>query len=129
MAEPFIFINTYAIQDGRLDDYKEACEKVIELVEKEEPRVLYLAFYINEEGTEATTFQIHPDAESMDLHMKLAAEAIQASVEFVDFSTMSIQVYGAPSESVMENMRQAAGSGVPVSLKGAASLVDRLPPR
>ena len=73
--------------------------------------------YANEEGTEVGVVQIHPDAGSMELHMEVVAErAAQAYAETLE-ATTSVQVYGAPSEAVLETLRRQAGAGVPMTVK------------
>jgi len=120
MAEPFIFIGTYTIKEGKLEAFKKYLrdEKFIELVEANEPRLLAFNFYVNEDGSEVTFVQVHPDAESMEFHMEVASEHIgRAYGEFLDNAGSSIQVYGKPSAGVLEMTRQLAGSGVPLNVK------------
>lgn len=116
MVTPFIFIGTYAIKEGKLEDFKQYLRPFIDLLEVNEPRLLAFNVYINQDGTEATFVQVHPDAASMDFHMQVAREHIErASGEFLGAST-SIQVYGKPSDTVLEMTRQLAGAGVPLSV-------------
>lgn len=126
MDAPFIFINTYQIKEGQLAAFKTGFRKVLDLVEAQQPRVLYFASYLNDEGTEATVLQIHPDAESFENHMALAAGHIRGSVDAVEWSSMHIQLLGKPNETVLENMRGVAGSGGRVTIKQPDDGVDRL---
>jgi hypothetical protein len=126
MSDPLIFINTYALKEGSTDAYREACQEVVEMVRSEQPQMIYFAFYINEEGTEATTLQVHPDSDSMLRHMKLAEKHIEQSVGFIDFTRMEISLYGNPNSTVLETMRQLSGTGVPITLKSPVSTVNRL---
>jgi len=126
MSEPLIFINTYAIKEGMADRYRERSEEVINMVRSEQPQMIYFAFYINEEGTEATTLQVHPDSESMLRHMRLAEKHIQESAEFIDFTKMEIHLYGNPNAAVLDMMRQLSGTGVPITIKASVSTVNRL---
>ena len=126
MSEPLIFINTYAIKEGMAERYRELSEGVINMVRSEQPQILYFAFFINEEGTEATTFQVHPDPESMLRHMKLAEKHIQQSAEAINFNKMEITLYGNPNEAVLETMRQLSGTGVPITIKAPVLTVNRL---
>lgn len=126
MTAPFIFVNTYEIREGQLEAFTKGFRRVLDLVETEQPRVLFFASYLNEQGTEATVLQIHPDVESFENHMALAAEHIRGSVETVDWSSMSIQVLGNTNDTVFENMRRVAGSGGDVAIKTPDDWVDRL---
>jgi hypothetical protein len=61
--------------------------------------------------------QVHPDAESMEFHMQTVAEtAARAYAETLE-ATTSIQVYGTPSEAVLQMLNQQAGAGVPLVVK------------
>jgi hypothetical protein len=128
VTEPFIFIQTAPIKDGMLDGYRNDIAETVELVATEEPRLYHFASYINEEGTEQTVIQVHPDPESMRLHMQVAAEHIrERGPRNLDFSRMRIEVYGSPTEPVLELMRELAGSGVPITIKTLAAGISRLP--
>lgn len=128
MAEPFIFVQTAPIKEGRLDYYKTDFSETLELIEAEEPRILHFASYLNEEGTEQTVIQVHPDAESMCFHLQVAAEHIrERGPRNVDFSKMRIEVYGTPTKPVLELIRKLAGSDVPVTVKTSASSFNRFP--
>jgi len=127
MAEPFIFINTYAIQPGKLDAYKQRFQRTAKVVEDNEPRMLYFACHVSEGGAEATTVQIHVDADNMALHMQLVGEHIEAAREFVDFSSMSIRIYGSPTDALLDQMRELSGAGVDVTVSRPAIAFDRFP--
>jgi hypothetical protein len=128
MVDPFIFVQTAPIKEGRLEGYKTDFKDTVALVADREPRILHFASYINEEGTEQTVVQVHPDAESMRFHMQIAAQHIEErGPRNLDFSRMRIEVYGTPTEPVLELMRELAGSGVPVTVKTLASGFNRLP--
>jgi hypothetical protein len=128
MAEPFIFIQTAPIKDGMLDSYRKDIGETVELVTDKEPRIYHFASYINEDGTEQTVIQIHPDPESMRFHMQVAAHHIrERGPRNLDFSQMRIEVYGSPTEPVLELMRELAGSGVPITIKTLAAGVNHLP--
>jgi len=114
------------VKEGQADRYKEACRPVIDVVDKEEPRVHFFGFYLDDEGTEATTVQIHPDPESMLLHMQLVEDHIRVAHEFLDFTKMAISIYGTPNEAVLEMMRELSGTGVPITIKPLAQGVNRL---
>jgi secreted PhoX family phosphatase len=79
MAGPFIFISQSRIKEGRLDDFKRGLREMAEFVEANEPRVIAFEAYLNDDDTEVTGVQIHPDADSMAFHMQVAFEKIMES--------------------------------------------------
>jgi quinol monooxygenase YgiN len=117
MSEPFIFIGTHTIREGKLEDFKKSCGQLVEVVEANEPRLIAFHLYVNEDGTEVTVVQVHPDADSMLFHMQVAREHISEAYQSVLEKTKRIDVYGKPSDAVLEMIRQLAGSGVPLSVK------------
>ena len=89
----------------------------MEVVEAKEPRLIAFNAYVSEDGTEVTVVQVHPDADSMGFHMQVARNHISQAYQSVLEETKRIEVYGTPSDAVLETIRQLAGSGVPLSVK------------
>jgi hypothetical protein len=88
-----------------------------EFIEANEPRPLAFNEYANAEGTEVAVVQVHPDAESFEFHMGVVRErASRAYSETLD-ATTGIQVFGTPNDTILEMLRQSAGSGVQYSVK------------
>jgi hypothetical protein len=80
MSEPFIFIGTHTIREGKLEDFKKQWLELLEVVEAKEPRLIAFNAYVNEDGTELTIVQVHPDADSMGFHMQVAPRPHQRGV-------------------------------------------------
>jgi hypothetical protein len=114
VSKPLIFVFNVALQEGMLDDYKAYASELIDFIEKSEPRLVSFEVYANDEGTQATNVFVHPDAESEDFHLQVAADKINEGYQFLDFTRMTIDVYGKPSGAVLQQLRQMADSGVPV---------------
>lgn len=127
MTDPLILINSYRLKPGKEDAYQEGFREVTELVEAKEPKMLYFASHLSEDGTTATTVQVHADADNLLHHMELAAEHIKEAAEFIEWSSMSLDVYGTPSPALLEQMRQVAGTGVAVTVNPPAVSISRLP--
>ena len=72
MVEPLIFITAITIKEGKLEDFKHYSEEKGKFVEEKVPRIIHFERYINEDGTEVTSVQIHPDEDSMAFHMRVA---------------------------------------------------------
>ena len=119
MAEPLIFINTYTIKPGKQEAYKNAHQQVADIVEAKEPNMLYFALHISEDGSEATTVQVHADAENLGYHMSVIQDHVRAAYEYIDNSDTAIRIFGSPTAEVLDQMRQLAGSGVSVTVSPA----------
>jgi len=116
MSEPSIFIGTHRIADGKLDEFKRDARELVSVVEREETRLLAFNFYFNQDESEVTVVQVHPDADSMLFHMQVAREHITASTED-QLVTKEIQIFGAPNEAVRGMIEQLTQAGVSLSAK------------
>lgn len=121
MSKPLIYISTWKIKKGRLESYKRIAQDLVELFMEREPQIIAFNTFINEAGTEMTSIQIHPDADSMDSHMNVlgqAFEEVEGMGEVMELiEPVSIEIYGTPSVSLLEADQQLVESGVPRSIK------------
>jgi hypothetical protein len=117
VSGPFIFVATNRLRPGKLDDERKRVPGLVDFVEANEPRVIAFNEYVNDEGTEVAVVQIHPDAESMAFHYgghcRTRRSAYAATVD----ATTSIQVFGTPSNAVLELLERQTGAGVPLTVK------------
>lgn len=113
MSGPLIFISHSKVKPGKLEAYQAHSKEATELVESEEPRMIAFNFYASEDETDVSTVQVHPDSESLDIHLKLFAERLRDRVsEALD--TYEINVYGRPNDAVLEFLGQMPGVRVRV---------------
>jgi hypothetical protein len=118
MPSPFIFIATNRLKVGRLDRERERVPDLVEFIEANEPRLIAFNEYVNEAGDEVTVVQVHPDAASMEAHMEIVRERAQAAYAETLDATVRIQVFGEPTQAILETLRQQAGSGVEIAING-----------
>jgi hypothetical protein len=118
MPSPFIFIATNRLKVGRLDRERERVPDLVEFIEANEPRLIAFNEYVNEAGDEVTVVQVHPDAASMEAHMEIVRERAQAAYAETLDATVRIQVFGEPTQAILETLRQQAGSGVEITING-----------
>jgi hypothetical protein len=118
MSPPFIFIATNRLKAGELDRERARVPGLVDFIEASEPRLIAFNEYVNETGDEVTVVQVHPDAASMEAHMEIVRErASQAYAETLD-ATVRIQVFGQPTDAILETLRQQAGNGVEITVNG-----------
>jgi hypothetical protein len=118
MSPPFIFIATNRLKPGQLDRERKRVPGLIEFIEANEPRLIAFNEYVNEAGDEVTVVQIHPDTASMEAHMGIVRERAQeAYAETLD-ATVRVQVFGQPSDAILETLRMQAGAGVEITING-----------
>ena len=58
------------IREGKLEEVKAVMNELVELVKAKEPRIIFYNAYINEDGTQLTILQAHPDSASVELHIE-----------------------------------------------------------
>lgn len=101
MSGPLIFISHSTARPGKADTYRSHVKEATDLIESEEPRMIAFNSYASEDGTDVSTVQVHPDADSLDVHLRLFAERLgERAFEAVD--TSEINIYGKPSEAALE---------------------------
>lgn len=117
MAGPFIFIGTHTLKDGKFADFTANMAALADVVEANEPRLIAFNAYANEDGTEVSVVQVHPDAESMMVHMQVVRQhIIEAYAESLD-ATTNMSVFGTPNDDVLGVIAQLASPDVPVTVK------------
>ncbi|MCK4901594.1 MAG: hypothetical protein KAS38_22615 [Anaerolineales bacterium] len=122
MSEPLIYISTWRIKEGKLEDYKQFTKEFLEIIKAKEPQLIAIHLFLNEDGTEVTSIQIHPDAASMDTHMQVVeqvlGEEMDEWVERADFvEPKHIEIYGMPSAGLLEADQPLVESGIARSIK------------
>ena len=122
MSGPFIIISTFGVKDGKLEQLKRFQRELSDIIEAREPQLITFNAFLNDEGTEMTSIQVHPDAASMDFHLKVIREhlgdAMSAVAEFVE--PKSIKYYGTPPESLQASIAGRGGdlTTMPVHIGG-----------
>jgi hypothetical protein len=115
MAEPIVFISNQRVKEGKLEGYKQYYRQVAEQARQNKPGTVAHIAYHNEEGTELSIIHIFPDAEAMELHMKGVDELAKQAYEYVEI--LSFEIYGQPTEAILERMTQIVGSGIAVNIR------------
>ncbi len=115
-GSPLIFVVTNRLKPGRLDRERERVPQLAEFIAGNEPRLIAFHEYVNEAGDEVTVVQVHPDAASMEAHMEVVGEHAQAAYAETLDATVRVQVFGRPSQAILETLRRQAGSGVEISV-------------
>jgi quinol monooxygenase YgiN len=106
MSEPVISIDVSRIRPGRLEELKRATMELVEFVDANETRPLLYSVFFNEDDTEMTVLQVHPDSASMEFHMDVAGPAFRGLSEFL--TLLRIDIYGPAGDRLLEQMRQKA---------------------
>jgi len=106
MPEPIVILDSSEIHVGKLDELKAAMEGLARFVEDNEPRPIAYHVYLSDDPTRVTVLQIHPDSASAEFHMDVAASAFSGFAELLRL--LHIDVYGTPSDALLERLRAKA---------------------
>lgn len=122
MSGPFIFISTWKIKEGKLEDYKQFARDLLEHLVVKEPQLIAFNMFLNEDRSEMTSIQIHPNAASMEFHLQVLKQVIgEDMVEWLgrtDFiEPKHMEIYGTPSIAILESNQPYVDAGTPISVK------------
>ena len=103
MSQPFVYVGTWTIKPGKLDEAKTWLAEHADFIESNEPRLIAFHVYFDEEGRKASVVQVHPDSASMEFHMQVLSDHLSAAFDVID-TIVSEQYYGPMSESLSETL-------------------------
>jgi quinol monooxygenase YgiN len=116
LSEPIVFISHSAVREGKLDGFREAFREVATAMDAEKPGTVVFLAYADEDGGEISVVHIFPDAEAMGVHLQGVQQRMSVAMEFIE--TKGYEIYGTPSEPVLEAMRGFADAeGVSLSVQ------------
>lgn len=116
MTQPFIFVSTHRLKEGKWEEYRKVLQELVEVVEANEPRLIAFNIYFDEGSNTATGVQVHPDAESMQFHLQVVSEHIHTAFEDYIDSTESMQILGQLPKNLLDNMLQYSPPGTPIKV-------------
>jgi hypothetical protein len=105
MGQPFVYVGTWTIKPGKAEEYRKFLAEHTELVEVSEPRLIAFHMYFDDDGRTGSVVQVHPDSESMELHMKVIAGHMRSAFEFID-AIVSEQYFGPMSDSLAATLAE-----------------------
>jgi hypothetical protein len=106
MSDPIVFVDTSEVAEGKLEELKQGLIELARFVEANETEPIAYHVYFSGDGRRMTVVQIHPDSASMERHMELAGPIFAKLAHLVELRT--VDIYGAASERVVEQLRQKA---------------------
>jgi hypothetical protein len=115
VSEPIVFISNQRIKEGQLEGYTEYYRQVAALTEASKPSTVAHLAYVSDDGTDASIVHVFPNAESMERHMQGVGDLAQKAYDFMQIT--SIEIYGRPSDAVLETMMGIASAGATLSIK------------
>ena len=101
MATPFVYVGTWTIKPGKFELARKYLAEHADFVETNEPRMIAFHVYFDEATNRGSVVQVHPDADSMEFHMRLIAEHLGQAFEVID-KVESEQYFGPMTDALAE---------------------------
>lgn len=114
MSQPIVFISHHKIKEGKLEALREYSPLTTQLLYEQKPDTVVFLACASEDGSEVSFFHVFPDAKAMEVHFQGAEERSKKAYEFIQ--PQSMEIYGSPSDLVLESMEKIAESGVEVRI-------------
>jgi quinol monooxygenase YgiN len=106
MTDPIVFVDTSEIREGKLEELRRAVAELAEFVDANETETISYQVFFSDDDRQMTVVQVHPDSASMERHMEVAGPVF---AKFADLLVLrTIDIYGSPSEKVVEQLRRKA---------------------
>ena len=105
MSTEFIYTGTYRVREGRFEDARKKLAEHAEFIEANEPRLIAFHVFTDEAAGTVSIVQLHRDPESMEFHMKLAAEHINSALNDYLGEAKSTHVYGGAGAPIVDTIR------------------------
>ena len=116
MPGPIVFISHNTVKAGMLEGFRNAFGQVAQALGAEKPGTVVFLAFAADDGSEVSVVHVFPDADAMGQHLQGVQERTGMAVEFIQ--TKGYEIYGAPSEPILEEMRRSADEeGVPLHVQ------------
>lgn len=106
MSEPIFYIDRSTIREGALEEVSHRIPDLVDFISEQEPQLVAYDFYLDPKGSHMTVVSVHPDSDSLRLHMEVGRSGFQEFADLIDL--YSIEVYGRPSDEVLSLLKDKA---------------------
>ena len=106
MFETIVYIDRSDIRPGKVEDVRSGVTGLVEFVKAREPQLIAYAFYIDEAALTMSVVAVHPDSESLELHLGIGGPEFRKLAGFINLR--QIEVFGRPGESVLQQLHKKA---------------------
>ena len=117
MSQPIVYLDRSDIRPGRASDLRAAVAQLVAFVEEREPQLLTYGFHIDEGSSTMILAAVHPDAASLEFHLRIGGPEFRKVGEFIVLR--AIEVYGEPGDEALrllhEKARMLGGASVTVT--------------
>lgn len=119
MGRPIVYLDRSDIRPGALTELRQAVAQLVAFVEEREPQLLAYGFHIDEQTSTMTLVAVHPDAASLEFHLRIGEPEFRKVGEFI--TLRAIEVYGDLGQEALRLLHEKA------EMLGGASVTVRPP--
>lgn len=101
-----MYVDRSTIKEGQVETVREKIGHLVSFIEEREAQLVGYQFYFDDDAGRMTVIAIHPDSDSLELHMEVGRSVFAGFSDFIDME--AIEVYGRPSSKVMELLEDKA---------------------
>jgi hypothetical protein len=103
MPGSFIFIATNRLRDGRFDAEQQRVPALPGFIDAHKPRLIAFNEYVNDERSQVTVVQVHPDAASFEFRLGVVADRAREAYAQTLEATTSIEVPERRTETILQS--------------------------
>ncbi len=108
---PLIYVGTYSIKPGKLEEARKRVAELVDFVETNEPRLIAFHCFFNEEGSKLTVIHLHPDSASMEFHQQVNAKHFATAFDYLE-TPFNDAFYGEVSDVLRTELAKWDDPGV-----------------
>lgn len=112
MDDFIAYLDTSQVKAGKLGELKAAMTELASFVELNEPRIMAYNVYFSADGSTMSVMSFHPDAASLEFHLKVAGPKFPPIAPLITLQT--IEIFGRPGVALVARLQAKAellGSG------------------
>jgi quinol monooxygenase YgiN len=122
MGEPVVYVSTWRIREGKLEEYRRFLAELVTIVDENEPGIPAFLTFANEDGSEITNVHVFPDTATLDRHMQVLGERVgllpdDLTAVMAYLEPVHIQVFGTPGGPAAEMDRGLRDGGAPFTVR------------
>jgi quinol monooxygenase YgiN len=103
VSEHLIFVDTFRVKPGRLEEFRQTAAEICAAVADEEPLVVEYSIHLSDDATHGIGTQVHPSYESVQHHGRLMRRFADRIMELTEI--VSQDIYGPLPEDHLAAIR------------------------
>jgi hypothetical protein len=82
-SDLIVYLDRSDIREGRLEELRTGIRRLVEVIESLEPQLVVYRIHIDDDAGQMTVVAVHPDSESLELHMEVGRAQFRSLADLV----------------------------------------------